>query len=73
MLSRVVQVSVVNNCMSRFGNILNLINMLQLFFSDVHYVVTEHGIAFLFGKTMHERVHSDENIIHEDNARIMES
>jgi acyl-CoA hydrolase len=27
--------------------------------ANVHYVVTEHGVAYLYGKTLRERAHLD--------------
>lgn len=35
--------------------------------AHVHYVITEHGIAELFGKTLNERAHALINIAHPDD------
>jgi len=34
--------------------------------ADVHYVVTEYGVAYLLGKSIRERVHQMINIAHPD-------
>jgi len=34
--------------------------------NDVHYVVTEYGVAYLHGKTIRERVQALINIAHPD-------
>jgi acyl-CoA hydrolase len=38
----------------------------------VHYVVTEHGIAYLYGKTLRERARSLINIAHPDHRATLE-
>ena len=43
----------------------------HVFLSDVHYVVTENGIAFLFGKTIHERARLLINIAHPDHRPML--
>lgn len=38
----------------------------------VHYVVTEHGIAYLFGKSLRQRAHALINIAHPDHRETLE-
>ncbi len=40
--------------------------------SHVHYVVTEYGVANLFGKTIKQRIHSLVNIAHPDHRERLE-
>lgn len=40
--------------------------------AHVHYVVTEYGIASLFGKTMRQRAHALINIAHPDHRESLE-
>ncbi|KAI5715239.1 hypothetical protein M8J77_012814 [Diaphorina citri] len=40
--------------------------------AHVHYVVTEHGIAFLFGKTLRQRAHALINIAPPDHREALE-
>jgi len=40
--------------------------------AHVHYVVTEHGIAYLFGKTLRQRAHALINIAHPDHRESLE-
>jgi acyl-CoA hydrolase len=40
--------------------------------AHVHYVVTEHGIAYLFGKTLRQRAHALINIAHPDHRASLE-
>lgn len=38
----------------------------------VHYIVTEHGIAYLFGKSLRQRAHALINIAHPDHREKLE-
>jgi acyl-CoA hydrolase len=38
----------------------------------VHYVVTEFGIAYLFGKSLRERAYELINIAHPDHREFLE-
>lgn len=40
--------------------------------AHVHYVVTEHGIAELFGKTLRQRAYALINIAHPDHRAALE-
>jgi acyl-CoA hydrolase len=40
--------------------------------AHVHYVVTEHGIAFLFGKNLRQRAHALIQIAHPDHREALE-
>lgn len=40
--------------------------------AHVHYVVTEYGIAYLFGKTLRQRAHALINIAHPDHRESLE-
>jgi acyl-CoA hydrolase len=40
--------------------------------AHVHYVVTENGIAYLFGKTLRQRAHALINIAHPDHRESLE-
>ncbi|CAG9760113.1 unnamed protein product [Ceutorhynchus assimilis] len=40
--------------------------------AHAHYVVTEHGIAFLFGKSLRQRAHALINIAHPDHREHLE-
>lgn len=40
--------------------------------AHVHYVVTEYGIAYLFGKTLRQRAHALINIAHPDHRETLE-
>lgn len=40
--------------------------------AHVHYVVTEHGIAYLFGKSLRQRAHALINIAHPDHRESLE-
>jgi len=40
--------------------------------AHVHYVVTEHGIAYLFGKSLRQRAHALINISHPDHREALE-
>lgn len=40
--------------------------------AHVHYVVTEHGIAYLFGKSLRQRAHALINIAHPDHREQLE-
>lgn len=40
--------------------------------AHVHYIVTEHGIAYLFGKTLRQRAHALINISHPDHRESLE-
>jgi acyl-CoA hydrolase len=40
--------------------------------AHVHYVVTEHGIAYLFGKSLRQRAHALINISHPDHRESLE-
>lgn len=40
--------------------------------AHVHYVVTEHGIAYLFGKSLRQRAHALINIAHPDHREALE-
>ena len=40
--------------------------------AHVHYVVTEHGIAYLFGKTLRQRAYALINITHPDHREFLE-
>ncbi|XP_028144064.1 4-hydroxybutyrate coenzyme A transferase [Diabrotica virgifera virgifera] len=40
--------------------------------AHAHYVVTEHGIAFLFGKTLRQRAHALINIAHPNHREALE-
>ncbi|XP_052819731.1 4-hydroxybutyrate coenzyme A transferase-like [Mya arenaria] len=40
--------------------------------AHVHYVVTEHGIAYLFGKTLRERAYDLISIAHPDHREMLE-
>ena len=40
--------------------------------AHVHYIVTEHGIAYLFGKTLRQRAHALINIAHPDHRESLE-
>uniref|UniRef100_A0A8D8ZPU9 4-hydroxybutyrate coenzyme A transferase n=1 Tax=Cacopsylla melanoneura TaxID=428564 RepID=A0A8D8ZPU9_9HEMI len=40
--------------------------------AHVHYVVTEHGIAYLFGKSLRQRAHALINIAHPDHRAALE-
>lgn len=40
--------------------------------AHAHYVVTEHGIAYLFGKSLRQRAHALINIAHPDHRETLE-
>ncbi|KDR08719.1 4-hydroxybutyrate coenzyme A transferase [Zootermopsis nevadensis] len=40
--------------------------------AHVHYIVTEHGIAYLFGKTLRQRAHALISISHPDHRESLE-
>lgn len=40
--------------------------------AHVHYVVTEYGIAYLFGKTFRQRAHALIRIAHPDHRESLE-
>lgn len=40
--------------------------------AHVHYVVTEHGIAYLFGKSIRQRAHALIQIAHPDHREALE-
>lgn len=40
--------------------------------AHVHYVVTEYGIAYLFGKTLRQRAHALIQISHPDHRESLE-
>ena len=40
--------------------------------AHVHYIVTEYGIAYLFGKTLRQRAHALINIAHPDHRESLE-
>lgn len=40
--------------------------------AHVHYVVTEHGVADLFGRTLHERAHALIQIAHPEDREALE-
>lgn len=40
--------------------------------AHVHYVVTEYGIAYLFGKSLRQRAHALINIAHPDHRETLE-
>lgn len=40
--------------------------------AHVHYVVTEHGIAYLFGKSLRQRAHALINIAHPNHREALE-
>lgn len=40
--------------------------------AHVHYVVTEHGIAYLFGKSLRQRAHALIGISHPDHRETLE-
>lgn len=40
--------------------------------AHVHYVVTEYGIAYLFGKSLRQRAHALINIAHPDHRESLE-
>lgn len=40
--------------------------------AHVHYVVTEHGIAELFGRTLRQRAHALIQIAHPDHRQALE-
>lgn len=40
--------------------------------AHVHYVVTEFGIAYLFGKTLRQRAHALIHIAHPDHRENLE-
>lgn len=40
--------------------------------AHVHYVVTEFGIAYLFGKTLRQRAHALIQIAHPDHREALE-
>ena len=40
--------------------------------AHVHYVVTEYGIAYLFGKSLRERAYELINISHPDHRESLE-
>lgn len=40
--------------------------------AHVHYVVTEYGIASLFGRSMRQRAHALINIAHPDHREVLE-
>lgn len=40
--------------------------------AHVHYVVTEYGIAYLFGKSLRQRAHALINIAHPDHREALE-
>lgn len=40
--------------------------------AHVHYVVTEYGIAYLFGKTLRQRAHALIQIAHPDHRETLE-
>jgi len=40
--------------------------------AHVHYVVTEHGIAYLFGKSLRQRAHALIDIAHPDHREMLE-
>lgn len=40
--------------------------------AHVHYVVTEYGIAYLFGKSLRQRAHALINIAHPEHRESLE-
>ena len=40
--------------------------------AHVHYVVTEYGIAYLYGKNLEQRAHALMNIAHPDHRESLE-
>lgn len=40
--------------------------------AHAHYVVTEYGIAYLFGKSLRQRAHALINIAHPDHREALE-
>lgn len=40
--------------------------------SHVQYIITEYGVAYLFGKTLHERIKAMINIAHPDHREQLE-
>lgn len=40
--------------------------------AHVHYVVTEYGIAYLFGKSLRQRAHALINIAHPNHRESLE-
>ena len=40
--------------------------------AHVHYIVTEYGIAYLFGKTFRQRAHELIRIAHPDHREALE-
>jgi acyl-CoA hydrolase len=40
--------------------------------AHVHYVVTEHGIAYLFGKSLRQRAHALIRIAHPNHQESLE-
>lgn len=40
--------------------------------AHVHYVVTEHGIAYLFGKSIRQRAYALIQIAHPDHREALE-
>ena len=40
--------------------------------ADVHYVVTEHGVANLYGKNLRQRAHALIDIAHPDHREYLE-
>jgi len=40
--------------------------------AHVHYIVTEHGIAELFGRNLRQRAHALINVAHPDHRETLE-
>jgi len=40
--------------------------------AHAHYIVTEYGVAYLYGKNMHERAKALINIAHPDQREMLE-
>ena len=40
--------------------------------AHVHYVVTEHGVAYLYGKNLQQRAYALMNIAHPDHRETLE-
>ena len=54
---------------SRIQSIVNKVTSLK---SEVQYVVTEYGIAYLFGKSLNERAKAMISIAHPDFREMLE-
>ncbi|XP_046384402.1 4-hydroxybutyrate coenzyme A transferase [Ischnura elegans] len=64
--------SVTKNGQSKISPFLKLGAGVVTTRAHAHYVVTEHGIAYLFGKTLRQRAHELINVAHPDHREALE-